>query len=313
MAFRFPAGKYRGKPATEYDAYGLPILTVVTTPYDDARDFSKEYIPPNDEEYCAMFRRSECGLPILSGDQALKIVQKNSATCSDSTEICVDCFANTKEWPGRCNVKCWWCFHTFDTRPFPCPINSFSDEHCRTVYRVRGVFCGPSCAKAWAATAMYKPNMGLIDQLAYCRGFGGGPDAKKKEYIPKAPPREALADFCGEGGLSIEQFRKLCALGMDVTILNPPFITQKQVLVGRHDNQNDMANKYGKSRTMHVESFNDLAMSGEEIAKRKRAEGMEIFAGIGTRRLTDFFPTAAVASATHAHVQAPPTKKPRLI
>jgi hypothetical protein len=60
---------------------------------------------------------------------------------------------------------------------------------------------------------------------------------------------------------------------------------------------------------MHVESFNDLVMSGEEIAKRKRAEGMEIFAGIGTRRLTDFFP----AAATHAQAQAPPSKKPRLV
>lgn len=284
MAFKTPAGKYQGFVATKYDEYGLPISSVVMTPMDERRDFSDEHLPVDDDEFCAMFRRRNnkcCNTTVKLPD----------AVTEDSAEICADCFAEHGKWPDRCNLKCWWCLYTFDTRPFPCPITSYNDEQGHPTYRVRGVFCGPSCAKAWATINMYKPNFHIIDELAFSRGFRS-PDGKRM-YIPKAPPRECLQDFSGVLGMTIEQFRGLCAKGIDVNLHAPPFITQMQVITAESRNLKQWGND--KNRPMHYETPAELMVSGLELAKRKR-EGFEIFAGIGAKRLTDFFPPAAKKS-----------------
>lgn len=166
--------------------------------------------------------------------------------------------------------------------------------------RIRGVFCGPSCAKSWAMFDSRFPNptrvSSLIDELAHKRGYRLS--QKDFHYIPLAPPREALNTFCGSKGMTIEQFRKMCAAGFDVTILRPPYITEKQVIVAECERMSRIS-KTG--RLVHVDDVNCLMVPAAEFAKR-RQEGLEIFAGIGARRLTDFIGDKSLPHTAVDHI-----------
>jgi hypothetical protein len=199
----------------------------------------------------------------------------------DSQEIGIQCFDGGR-WPDKTDLRCWWCLHQFDTRPFPCPVSKTKEG----ILRIRGVFCGPSCAKSWAFVGDRFPNASnidnLINELAHKRGYM--PPGRKYFHISAAPPRESLYTFCGPEGLTIEQFRGLCAAGFDVSVLHPPFITDKQVIVAECERMSRMARM---GRMIHTENANCLMVPAAEFAKRKR-EGLEIFAGVGAKRLTDF-------------------------
>ncbi len=52
------------------------------------------------------------------------------------------------EWPTKTDTLCWWCCHSFDNSPIPCPVDY---DHMRRRYKVNGVFCSWSCAAAYSA------------------------------------------------------------------------------------------------------------------------------------------------------------------
>lgn len=127
----------------------------------------------------------------------------------------------------------------------------------------------------------------LIEELARSRGYSREGEPRRLLRIPEAPPRQALAMFRGEGnGLTIEQFRGLCANSFDVALLDPPYITPKQILVA--DCEKIMkASRTG--RVCHLETPHTLYISATDAAKQKR-EGLQIFAGVGVKkRLSDYF------------------------
>lgn len=316
--FKTPAGKFRGKPrAEQLNEYGLPTVPLVIRAGDRAVDHSREPVVADPAEWTAMARRWDDG---KTATQRLQAALKAAMPGSDSCEIAVECFAPPPRgtcagtgsagesdcgalggWPERTDLHCWWCLHKFDTRPFPCPVSVDS----MGVYRVRGVFCGPSCAKAWirdrtgGSTRCYP----LVDALAQARGFRSEAPGRRLYCAPAAPPRELLSMFSGKDGMSIEQFRGLCAAGLDVTAPDPPFITIKQVVLAECDSLARIC-RSTPSRPVHRETVETLTAHASEIAARKR-EGFEIFAGIGARRLTEFFGGAVGLGVTADAVPAP--------
>lgn len=314
--FKTPRGAFRGKPArARYNKYGLTALVVCPTRLDLEWTFSDE--PCKDD--AELLDRMQQPPDPRSAEQRLQDSVRGLSY--ESCEIGVQCFEDGR-WPSKTDLKCWWCLHGFDTRPFPCPYRKSVDGK----WHIVGVFCGPSCAKAWAVhdgrflDAQRVPS--LIDELARSRGFCSRPTAGATTtigsssssssgvvpkgpvgphgpilHIPEAPPRTVLKMFRGEpDGLTIEQFRGLCSCGFDVRVLEPPYITHKQVLVAEHRRLMDMA-KTG--RICHVESSDSYALTALELARQRR-EGVKIFAGIGVRRLDEFFGKGASASASAA-------------
>ena len=266
---------YRGKPpVTNYDADGLPVIVVCPTPWDLRCNFSDMQSESQDAYIDVMLRRTDCG-------DIAKIGGDHSAPNYDSQEISVKCFEDGR-WPERTDLRCWWCLHQFDGRPFPCPSSMGSDG----TLTIRGVFCGPSCAKAWAFSSNIFSNLGnieyLINMLAQKRGYCQ--EGKRTVYIAAAPPRESLDIFCGPEGMNIAQFRGMCACGLDVNVLYPPIITEKQIIIAECERMQRAATH---GRITHVDTLDNMMMSAVDCARRKR-EGFEIFAGVGTRRLSDY-------------------------
>jgi hypothetical protein len=284
MIFKVPKGIFRGKPAkTRYNKYGLTAIVVCPTRLDLEWRFSDEPCKDDAELLDRMQQPSD------TRTAAQRLQDSLRGLTYESCEIGVQCFEDGR-WPAKTDLKCWWCLHGFDTRPFPCPYRKSVDGKLH----VMGVFCGPSCAKAWAVhdgrflDAQRVPS--LIDELARSRGFC--PKNRTLIHIPEAPPRTVLKMFRGETeGLTIEQFRGLCACEFDVKVLDPPYITHKQVLVAEHRRLLDMART---GRICHVESSDSYALTALELA-RKRRDGVRIFAGIGARRLDEFFGTQPMA------------------
>jgi hypothetical protein len=294
---------FRGRPPpTGRSPDGTPVLAVVPTPTDARWRFSDAPAQDDSVYYDMIQRPSDLRTPDarLRAGLGRPATAATAATGSgdgsdragwdyDSQEIGIQCFDDGR-WPERTDLRCWWCLHGFETRPFPCPVHVDPDGRVR----IRGVFCGPSCAKAWAIADAPGANPShidaLINALAKLRGFRATDGTRL--YIPPAPPREALAIFCGGEGMTIAQFRGMCASGFNVTVLRPPFITEKQVIVAECDRMVRMIRHQG--RVGHVDAPEGFMVPAAEYARRRR-EGLEIFAGVGARRLTDYLPSARAA------------------
>jgi hypothetical protein len=150
------------------------------------------------------------------------------------------------------------------------------------------------------------------------RGYKDPKSNKNYVIIPKAPPREVLKMFSGEGGMTIEEFRGLCACGFDVEILEPPIITYKQVVVAECNNLLAVEKSKKGKCIIHKESVESMSALATDIAMKKR-DGLNIFAGIGARRLTDFFVNGAKSnepikrkSSPSSNTSTPPNKKKKI-
>jgi len=103
---------------------------------------------------------------------------------------------STKEkWPDKTDILCWWCCHSFNTIPIPCPIEY---DEIRNRYKVNGIFCSWSCAAAYSVKEY--ANLSLIYQMRE-------EISPLAEDIVVAPPRFCLKAFGGY--LSIKDYRLL--------------------------------------------------------------------------------------------------------
>ena len=145
------------------------------------------------------------------------------------------CFSyeESVSWPlkGWEKLSCWYCGYPWPTvdgeitknwLPATIPI-SYDIE--KDTWVVSGYFCSWSCAKR---ELLSKHGYGcgertqLIDRLARSR-FG----YTSKDAIIPAPYKEILEKYCGEEGISIEEFRTQSTYAC-TTVSKPPFITQPQ-------------------------------------------------------------------------------------
>lgn len=100
------------------------------------------------------------------------------------------------EWPSKTKILCWWCCHSFDTIPIPCPVEY---DELRDRFKVKGIFCGWSCAASYSIE-----NYNVIQLLYLLKQKVCG--AGSEIIIKPAPPRICLKSFGGE--MSISAFRK---------------------------------------------------------------------------------------------------------
>lgn len=274
--------RYRNKPLPpRLNSFGLPRLLVCPTEADLRWRFRD--LPARDiNEYYDMVQYSGPETHATAQDMLMKSAMQGGRSGELFCEIGVQCFDVDGRWPLKTDLLCWWCLHQFETRPFPCPTVRLREG----VIRVRGVFCGPSCAKAWAmrdgGSFCSSYTCQMIDELARQRGFLL--PGKHFLYVPPAPPRECLREFSGHEGMTIEQFRGLCAKCYDVEVKYPPFVMERQVVIAECDRTKRMGIS---GRLVHNENPSGFMISAAEFARMKR-EGAEIFAGVGVKRLSDY-------------------------
>lgn len=193
-------------------------------------------------------------------------------------------------WPSKTDLRCWWCTHQFTWSPFPLP-NRYDDRDKR--YDVTGIFCGPSCAKAYAAGKY--PNIThvyhWIEVIAH-EFYGYTTNTGATPHIPVAPPRELLRDFCGPKGFTIQQFRSACVHGRSLVLLRPGWITLKQIVEAEDSNARistkvELAKEASasiKQSAFHPENPDAIQTTGS-LVRITRVP----FAGVGARRLDEFF------------------------
>ena len=99
------------------------------------------------------------------------------------------------QWPEKTDIMCWWCCHTFDTIPIPCPVEY---DEIRNRYKVNGIFCSWSCSAAYSIKEY--SSLALIYQMKndLC-GYS--------ENIVVAPPKYCLKNFGGY--MTIKDYRAL--------------------------------------------------------------------------------------------------------
>lgn len=183
-------------------------------------------------------------------------------------------------WPEKTDLCCWWCSCPFDWPPFPMP---YSYDRLSNRYRSIGLFCGPSCAKAYCrGTEKYSSHHNIdyfIDRIAtefYDYKLNVQTGASKKCTIPPAPPKEILQKFCGPKGFTIEQYRALCCCGRTLKVHPPHIITMKQVVEAEQQTAK-------KRKIHHVENPDDIQCT-TDLVKKKRIP----YAGPGAKRMTDY-------------------------
>lgn len=105
-----------------------------------------------------------------------------------------------EEWPSQTDILCWWCCHSFDCYPIPCPVSYDSiNDH----YKINGVFCSWSCAAAYSIEKY--TDMTLLQQMKndLCENLS----ENLTETINISPSRYVLKNFGGY--MTIKDFRNL--------------------------------------------------------------------------------------------------------
>ena len=165
----------------------------------------------------------------------------------------------TNKWPKRTNRWCWWCFHGFDERPFPLPVqyNKYTKK-----YKVTGIFCSPNCAMSYARL-QYKKNTHFGTVIQYIKQIA------KEQYgysdpITYAPDRELLLELCGhENGMNIKDFRAASrSKKTSLMRLELPYVTCERIVIEDTDHIKTTQEK-NKNNTSKSTSSNSLSTSSK--------------------------------------------------
>jgi hypothetical protein len=114
----------------------------------------------------------------------------------------------SKNWPTSTNILCWWCCHSFDCEPIPCPFNY---DESKDIFETRGIFCSWECSGAYSIENhksllyIYKLMNKLYEKDQ--KDQKAQKDNRLIEFdLVIAPTRFCLKAF--GGFMSIEEFRK---------------------------------------------------------------------------------------------------------
>ena len=101
----------------------------------------------------------------------------------------------TKEWPSKCSILCWWCCHSFGSTPIP-SVTKY--DYKRKRFALQGIFCSWNCA---ASYTMESTSRNIFHLYKLRKEWTG-----QTSNIEKAPHKTILKAFGGYMG--IEEFRK---------------------------------------------------------------------------------------------------------
>jgi hypothetical protein len=106
----------------------------------------------------------------------------------------------TDEWPKSTDILCWWCSHTFNSVPVPCPT---SYDSVRNRYKIIGLFCSWSCSAAYSIE--HYSSLSLVYKLK--NEFCDHDKVAGDDSIFIAPPKSVLKNFGGY--MNIKDYRNL--------------------------------------------------------------------------------------------------------
>ena len=127
-------------------------------------------------------------------------------------------------YPKKTNVSCWWCCHTFETKPIGIPCKQDS-----TGFHVIGCFCSFNCAYSFLKQPDYSllrsftkmPNG--MDLLHMYNSLTGEKNITMDNFFLPAPPKYVLQKF--GGSLTIEDYRRNFAYNCStINIISTPMV-----------------------------------------------------------------------------------------
>ena len=153
--------------------------------------------------------------------ETIKAVQ---VSCSDperksfeyrSTFFVHPFFNGETEWPQKTSLVCFYDNHPFDSFPLPLPIDY---DSVRNTYTCYGMFCSPSCVKAYMeSSGAHNTTMSMIWLVKImCEVFGD------RSLIVSAPPLDVLQTRGGQ--MTIEEFRAFGNRKVQILAHRPPFL-----------------------------------------------------------------------------------------
>jgi len=165
-----------------------------------------------------------------------------------------------RKLPERVDAACFWCCHTFDTKPVILPVRDQGEY-----LQVCGNFCSPECAMAHLFdirqdTYARWEQLSLLNRL-YGDAVGGA--------IKPAPPKQILKLFGGPMG--IEEYRGLIrSQKLRVDIHLPPMVS----LLATMDTKPIDFYDVGLTRNV-METVKERLVKAEEVLKLKRTKPLK--------------------------------------
>lgn len=181
----------------------------------------------------------------------------STQTEDTASSITLRAYDNEEAFPMRSDHACYWCCHTFDTRPFGLPVKYKSDT-----FYVSGNFCSMECLSAYNFdTNINVSNIwetyNLISFMARRMSF--------TDPVYPAPPRKCLSMFGGY--MSIHEFREYCKSSKIVNYTNCP-------LIAIIDQVEEINNFYHKHKDTDVLQFDKARLKKYESRLKLQQEAM---------------------------------------
>ncbi len=117
-------------------------------------------------------------------------------------------FCIKHKWPMHCNLHCWHCDLLFATAPIPM-FTAIRGEVVdgERVFDISGCFCSWSCQCAYINDTFRGARHTDLVELMYLayEKFNG----RAANIIMPSPPRTIMKRYCGEQGMSPEEYKKM--------------------------------------------------------------------------------------------------------
>lgn len=117
-------------------------------------------------------------------------------------------FRGMDSWPRETNLKCWQCDCTFKSMPWFMPSDLYRDRDGMIVMDPHGVFCTPNCVQAYIELR-FKGEPGRYDKERNLRILVKMVTGKTIEKIIPSPDKTKMEQYCGNGGITYSQYRKM--------------------------------------------------------------------------------------------------------
>ena len=130
-------------------------------------------------------------------------------------------FTGVSTWAKYTNLKCWHCGRTFKEYPKFIPVNPKKSVDGSFVCGVQGVFHTWNCAAAHAAAnTSERTNRETQRLICLVESMFTG---KLRSYVPLAPPKTRMKEYCGAAGLTHTEYDELIS---EIDVTGTIYLTQ---------------------------------------------------------------------------------------
>lgn len=119
------------------------------------------------------------------------------------------CFIDVESWPKESNLRCWECDQLNDSYPkfIPCNIETiYCNGKTKQICETYGHFDTWNCAISYILKEFPQNKKWDTLQLLYI--FESKFSNNRKKKIPKAPPKTIMKQYCGDKGITIQEYKE---------------------------------------------------------------------------------------------------------